>query len=333
MNLIHTHGEKMTRPPVDLLLALAAGLAAYVAVHQCRGVIDAVLSEALDEVERAYGSETGHPLPESTREIAMAAPSVVFPMLAFAFIYCAATLVLNFIDFHLEHKEPPVAIAVPIGMPAHEQPYVALPPSEMAVPGQWSDGLCGFCNDCKLCLTGCLCFFVPLGQAYERVIGKRGSCLAIVAFFSVSYLFISSASGVCQPEIVCAGEGAARLCQPVERDRPAACEWASGVSTGVTIGAAILLMLVRSRVRTAFHIQPSCCGPCDDCCCGFFCLPLSACQILRWQCCNLSPFLPPPSLTQPTSLPCPRHLGVVQGTRYSACSPIGSELPERLVAV
>ena len=298
----------MARPPIDLLLAFAAGLAVYIAIAQNRGMIDAVLSEALDEVERAYGSETGQPLPESTREIAMASPSILVPMLAFAFVYCAASLVLTFADFHLEHKEPPMAIAVPIGLPANEQPYVAMPPSHIAVPGQWSDGLCGFCNDCKLCLTGCFCVFVPLGQAYERVIGKRGSCIAIVAFFSVSTLFISSASGVCQAEIVCDGEGAARVCRPVSQERPGVCEWANGVSTGVTIGAAILLMLVRARVRAAFHIQPSCCGPCDDCCCGFFCLPLSACQILR-------------------------HLGVVQGTRYAACSPIGSELPERLVAV
>ena len=84
--------------------------------------------------------------------------------------------------------------------------------------------------------------------------------------------------------------------------------WASGVSSGVTLGAALLLMAVRARVRAAYSIQPSCCGPCDDLCCGFFCLPLATCQVLR-------------------------HLRVVQGTRYAPCSPTGCERPESLVAI
>lgn len=61
----------------------------------------------------------------------------------------------------------------------------------------------------------------------------------------------------------------------------------------------LLLAQARRRLRERHGIPPRCCGDgCDDLCAAFCCFPLVQSQMLR-------------------------HLGMAEGTRYSATSPIG----------
>lgn len=43
----------------------------------------------------------------------------------------------------------------------------------------------------------------------------------------------------------------------------------------------VLVMKTRSYIRRKYSIPESHCHGCEDCCCAFFCLPLSVCQMAR----------------------------------------------------
>jgi Cys-rich protein (TIGR01571 family) len=53
--------------------------------------------------------------------------------------------------------------------------------------------------------------------------------------------------------------------------------------TGVAYGVFFLIVatLTRACIRRKYNIPESCCGPCDDFCCSFWCGTCSVCQMAR----------------------------------------------------
>ena len=46
----------------------------------------------------------------------------------------------------------------------------------------------------------------------------------------------------------------------------------------------VLLCKARAKIRAKDQIPESCCegnGPCDDCCCIFFCMPCASCEMMQ----------------------------------------------------
>jgi len=234
----------------------------YIALKLNEEVIEQAITDALDSAVL----ENSQPVPAEAYIYAPRLAFIMPPIAVFALVFVLSGIATCLLD--ASKRTTPVAM----GQPVYSAPTVQT----------WSDGLCSCCNNYGVCCTTCCCPCIPVAQLYERVMGVRYSCLAMVAFFVASWLLTTSASSTCEPTVTCGYEGEQWRCTTVPRaDAPALCGWISGLSSLGFLVLLVALMLVRERVRTHHQIGPSCCGPLDDCCCACWCMPLVTCQILR----------------------------------------------------
>ena len=83
----------------------------------------------------------------------------------------------------------PVAVAMPMSTPAGSD-FIAGVGYAPAVPkGQWQSELCS-CGAAggDMCCVVCCCPFVVAPQLYEKVLGKKGSCIKWFGVLLVLYL-------------------------------------------------------------------------------------------------------------------------------------------------
>lgn len=166
---------------------------------------------------------------------------------------------------------------------------VMLVPPPTAPRGTWSDGLCSCLSDAPVALVACCVPPLLPAMLYERVTGHAGSCKLLTVFVGGLWLLATF--------------GAPAFCQyggSLPSHVPNECRLVNAASTASMVCMVLLVWTVRSRVRQAFHIPPSCaCDACDDGVCACFCLPLTAAQVTR-------------------------HLNATEGTRFSLSSPTGA---------
>jgi len=275
---------------IALALAALAATSLYVALKVNEDVINEAIRDALDSAEVEGG------VPPEAYEWAPRMAFVVPPVAVFSFVFIVTSLVACLCSCG---DKPPRAVAV--GRP--------LGPGQTIALNIWSDGLCSCCNDVGLCCSAICLPCVPLAQLYERVYGARHSCTMIAGAFALASLLVTSTSSVCKTSVECTthvdayGHSVPSCVASSPLDAPAICDYVEGLSTFTTFLLIVVLMLVRARVRAHYGIAPSCCGPLDDCCCAFCCLPFATCQLVR-------------------------HLNVAQGARYKLFSRTGK--PEEI---
>ena len=194
--LINEHPRKRSCDmSVPLLGAAFAGLGVYLGIHKNEKFIAHAVSRALDEA--AFSGQED--IPPLAMEVAMNVAVFAPPICAFALVYCLLSLVVCIVNPHAKNV---VIETVPMGRPVddlYRTGYVAMPPAN-AVTGLWSDSVFACTNDPKLCLTGCLFPYIPLGQLYERVMRRKHACVAIVATFTCCAFLVSTMAATCSPQ-------------------------------------------------------------------------------------------------------------------------------------
>ena len=272
---------------LSLLLGLAAAASIVLALKQHSADIDPVIAKALASQPN---------LPPEARQIALltayAVPSLI--------IFCLVSSLVSALQGQCSRKPFPKYSSdhVPMGQPVMRG-QMGAPPIEsntpympVSAPGQWVDGLFACCNDGKLLCAGLFCPCVVVGQLLQRVKGHRGSCVLCVILFTVASIVSQAHAAAClDPKVTCSKLSDGSItCQAAVSPMgahasggrlPAYCEYTGGLSSLAWLLLSSVLMLVRQQIRTVYRIAPSCCGPCDDFCCAFCCLPVAACQIMR----------------------------------------------------
>mmetsp|Transcript_50305 Transcript_50305/g.164382 ORF Transcript_50305/g.164382 Transcript_50305/m.164382 type:complete len:335 (+) Transcript_50305:37-1041(+) len=149
---------------------------------------------------------------------------------------------------------------------------VMLVPPPTAPRGTWSDGLCSCLSDAPVALVACCVPPLLPAMLYERVTGHAGSCKLLTVFVGGLWLLATF--------------GAPAFCQyggSLPSHVPNECRLVNAASTASMVCMVLLVWTVRSRVRQAFHIPPSCaCDACDDGACAC-CRPEPPCN-LRGAC-------------------------------------------------
>ena len=205
------------------------------------------------------------------------------------------------------------ATAIPMGTPVDlkvQQPVrsqqsveILMSPSEEILPpepkGRFRDNLCECCNDLPSC---CCLFWLPhfsfilIGQLAERVVAKK-AYPSVVAFYFLTLLLVC----------ICIGVGYGDLdCEPYddhyddEGDDDVGTHESSGSTSGThchpntaavsasrffiaVFGFAMFVLVcqIRQTTRRIYGIQSSSCGECEDCCCAYWCMPCTICQLWR----------------------------------------------------
>ena len=162
--------------------------------------------------------------------------------------------------------QQPVVIDVTTGMvvgaPAGGAPLgnVTTPPH-----GNFSSGLFDCLsvqpvNHCMQC-AGLFCPCVLAGQLYERVMPAPGKCKPIIGvyFFLLVWVYI------------------------VPFTIPAMGLIAQLLNTIAHIGMAVLICMIRQKIRMRDEIQETTCAGSEDCCCSWWCTPCTICQLMRHE--------------------------------------------------
>ena len=184
------------------------------------------------------------------------------------------------------------------------------------IPGEWADGPCEYahagrsnpqtsrtptwsaslsvpapprdscCKDPGLCCAVLCCDPITTGQLYERAVRKgllervpAATCMSVAVFLWVAFALNSVLNGSANP-------------------------YAAGVGQLVGLCANVIVFLIVCSVRGAIRkrdgIPPQVCGEAEDCCCSFWCVLCTQCQLWRHE-----------------KVACPD---------YSLCSPTGAEI-------
>ena len=175
------------------------------------------------------------------------------------------------------------ATAIPMGTPVDlkvQQPVrsqqsveILMSPSEEILPpepkGRFRDNLCECCNDLPSC---CCLFWLPhfsfilIGQLAERVVAKK-AYPSVVAFYFLTLLLVC----------ICIGVGYGDLDDP----NTAAVSASRFFIAVFGFAMFVLVCQIRQTTRRIYGIQSSSCGECEDCCCAYWCMPCTICQLWR----------------------------------------------------
>ena len=133
----------------------------------------------------------------------------------------------------------------------------------------WKDGLCNCFSECSNCCCTCCCGFQQVAMLHERVV-QRGSYLIIfcaLGFFYIMSLIFDQIAGIIWASDRDASEGLSTTG-----------DWFFFI---FWLCSFVITFLVRREVRTKYEIPEQCCPGVEDCCCAFWCLGCTQCQIWR----------------------------------------------------
>ena len=216
----------------------------------------------------------------------------------------------------------PTAAAVPVGaVPTAQAHFVAqgtpvpgLGQDEAFTPGQgytpqvpterWASELCNLtAAGGDMCCAVFCCSWVTGPQLYEKVLGRKGSCMMIAPILLIFWVARSIADVGLRTNPILV-ERATEEGEEGEAERETNMMffvWLGvffAASLALCIGSACVLSAVRKRIREKDQIGTASCGEAEDCCCSFFC-----------GCCvNIQIF---------------NHIDMRCATGYKLCSPEG----------
>lgn len=273
------------------LVSIIAALGVYVAMHEAD--LDAILSDALKASNQF--------IPPGTEALIHRAVFIIPPVLVGIVVFCVSSVVAMCCCQPSFSSSEAVPVGIPVAYDHHASttPYTEYPGASVPI-SHWADGLCSCFNDCKVCMVGTFVPCVAVSQLYDRV-KSPGACVYLFGAFTAAAFFVSWAH--CDTVKCEASRGGGLRCEPPLASSDGhgmLCKIAGAASSMSTLAMVVLLMLVRGTVRAQQRIPPTCCGDAmDDCCIAFWCLPLSACQLLR-------------------------HLNITEGRQYKVASADGA---------
>jgi len=203
-----------------------------------------------------------------------------------------------------------VAPAVPVApiqaVPGQEIEVQALSTESVALPinsGQWKTGLCHCFDDCCSCCAVLWCVFIPVAQLWERLKGPKGACVKISAVLLlvqiVLYIWYQMNAKAYQEEIyeeaykigsryytaeaaLSSAEYKAFQSSLFSRCFDLNC-WNLLLSFGISIIGVCMVAKLRAAIRKRDNISETHCRGCEDCCCSYWCLPFTMCQLMRHE--------------------------------------------------
>jgi Cys-rich protein (TIGR01571 family) len=169
--------------------------------------------------------------------------------------------------------------------------------------GHWRDGLCDCCELGCCHAVCCLGFWLRLcllGQVLSRnkltwmgspnASGRVDPCpyqfwfAMMVVSLVVGFAGNITRSAVGEQDSTTTSNSSGTTWS-YEWEGPA---WAQALASITSLIATVLSILAcvatcraRGYMREKYHIEPSACGGCDDCCCAFFCEACVTCQMAR----------------------------------------------------
>lgn len=132
-------------------------------------------------------------------------------------------------------------------------------------PKAWRNGLCTCTEDCPLALTVCCCGCNATGQAYHRATGSGCFCISLLLwtlFVATQTLNISSEHLSADAMAVVASV-------------------ACFLGLVSTVATTYFVCTSRRIMRERDEIPRGPCGPCDDCCVGWWCSCCALVQMFR----------------------------------------------------
>jgi len=175
--------------------------------------------------------------------------------------------------------------------------------------GHFSSGLCDCCTDCNICCTTWCCPFIGIGQLAQRYSPLKANgtkaykckVVAVVLGFAMLLNYILSYVArtqymddirtlvyACSPDVSVYHQRAVNnpeLCQAgfsIFSNMMAVTSISGLISAFIFFASCFTIMTIRSKIRKAQRIAPTCCDDgCDDCCVACFCTPFEQCRLIR----------------------------------------------------
>lgn len=160
--------------------------------------------------------------------------------------------------------------------------------------GHFSSGLCDCCTDCNICCTTWCCPFIGIGQLAQRYSPLKANgtkaykckVVAVVLGFAMLLNYILSYVArtqymddirtlvyACSPDVSVYHQRAVNnpeLCQAgfsIFSNMMAVTSISGLISAFIFFASCFTIMTIRSKIRKAQRIAPTCCDDgCDDCC-------------------------------------------------------------------
>jgi len=201
---------------------------------------------------------------------------------------------------------PVVPVAPTQVVPGQEIEVQAISAESAVLPinsGRWKTDLCSCFEDCCSCCAVLWCGYYTVAQLWERLKGPKGACVKISAVLLPTQIVLVVWSQMnakaYQEEIYEEGYKIGSRYSTAEAALSSA-EYKAFQSSlfsrwfdvncwhlllTFVIGIIFVCMVakLRAAIRKRDNISETQCRGCEDCCCAYWCMPFTVCQLMRHE--------------------------------------------------